>query len=200
MLSSLLIASPSGIERRKAAPAAMNPKSGRKSTGRLVMSGMVISLFCLLQSCGETEPTIENSTSNGLPEIGENGNFSSPTWPTEVPEGKIDFTKHVRPLLIINCLECHNSKDAVRNGNFNLETRQLAMTTGTTPPAIVPGDPDKSQLISVLTLDPMHQRAMPPTPDKIWGVRMEILRRWISEGADWPGSVRLVHPKDLKEW
>jgi len=178
----------------------MNPNSGKKRTGRRVRTGMVLSLFCLLQSCGETEPAKEDSASNELPEIGESGNFSSPTWPTEVPEGKIDFTKHVRPLLIINCLECHNGKDAVRNGNFNLETRQLAMTTGTAPPAIVPGDPDKSQLISVLKLDPVHQRAMPPTPDKIWGVRMEILRRWISEGADWPESVRLVHPKDLKEW
>lgn len=164
------------------------------------MRWLLIPLLCVLQSCGDPEPSGEESTPSGLPETGENGTFSSPTWPTEVPAGKIDFRQHVRPLLIINCLECHNREDAIRNGNFNLETRQLAMTTGTAPPAIVPGDPDKSQLISVLTLDPVHQRAMPPTPDKIWGVRMEILRRWISEGADWPESVRLVHPRDLKEW
>ena len=90
--------------------------------------------------------------------------------------------------------------DAAKNGNFILETRKLAMTTGATPPAIIPGNPDQSLLIKVLTLDPLHQKAMPPAPDKIWGVRMEILRKWITEGADWPESVRLVHPREIKEW
>ena len=123
-----------------------------------------------------------------------------PSWPTKVPEGKIDFEKNVRPILIINCLECHNNKNASENGNLSLETRELALTTGAHPPAIVPGRPDDSLLIKVLLTDEVHYGTMPPTPDKIWGVRMEILRRWIEEGADWPESVRLVHPKDLKEW
>lgn len=123
-----------------------------------------------------------------------------PSWPSKVPKGKIDFEKNVRPILIINCLECHNSKSAPENGNLNLETRELALTTGIHPPVIVPGSPDDSLLINVLTLDGAHYGSMPPTPDKIWGVRMEILRRWIEEGAKWPTSVRLVHPKDLKEW
>ncbi len=146
----------------------------------------------LLASCREDDGIVDDL------EVSED--VSSPTWPTEVPKGRIDFKKHVRPLLIINCLECHNSRDASKNGNFILETREQAMTTGLTPPAIVPGDPDKSLLISVLTLDPIHQKAMPPAPDKIWGVRMEILRKWISEGADWPESVKLVHPSEVKEW
>lgn len=123
-----------------------------------------------------------------------------PSWPTEVPEGKIDFAKNVRPILIINCLECHNNESAPASGNLSLETRKLALTSGDHPPAIVPGRPDDSLLIKVLTTDELHYGAMPPTPDKIWGVRMEILRRWIEEGAEWPESVRLVHPKDLKEW
>lgn len=123
-----------------------------------------------------------------------------PTWPTTVPNGKIDFKKNVRPLLVINCLECHNREGAPANGNLNLETRELAMTTGNNPPVLVPGKPDESLLIKVLTLEGIHQQAMPPTPDKIWGVRMEILRRWIEEGAHWPERVRLVHPREIKEW
>ncbi len=123
-----------------------------------------------------------------------------PSWPSKVPDGKIDFEKNVRPILIINCLECHNSESAPQNGNLNLETRELALTTGVHPPVIVPGSPDDSLLIKVLTIDGAHFGSMPPAPDKIWGVRMEILRRWIEEGAKWPKSVRLVHPRDLKEW
>ena len=145
-----------------------------------------------LPACREEEGIVDD--------LEQAADVGSPTWPVEVPQGKIDFKTHVRPLLIINCLECHNSEDAKKNGNFNLETRQLAMTTGATPPAILPGNPDQSLLITVLSLDPLHQKAMPPAPDKIWGVRMEILRRWISEGADWPESIRLVHPREIKEW
>ena len=130
----------------------------------------------------------------------QTGEDNLPTWPTSVPAGKIDFKKNVRPLLIINCLECHNSEEAPANGNLNLETRELAMTTGNNPPILVPGKPDESRLITVLTLEGIHQQAMPPTPDKVWGVRREILRRLIEEGADWPGRVQLVHPREIKEW
>jgi hypothetical protein len=123
-----------------------------------------------------------------------------PTWPTSVPAGKIDFKKNVRPLLIINCLECHNNQNAPENGNLSLETKKLAMTTGNHAPVLIPGKPDESLLITVLTLDGIHKEAMPPTPDKIWGVRMEILRRWIEEGADWPEDIRLVHPREIEKW
>lgn len=157
-------------------------------------------LACLLLGgCGERSYETD-SADVGFGELPTASDWPDPTWPDRVPEGTIDFKKHVRPLLIINCLECHNREDAPKNGNFILETRALALSTGTVPPAIVPGDPDKSPLLSVLTLDPMHQRAMPPAPDKIWGVRLEILRRWIAEGAVWPEDVVLVHPKDVTEW
>ncbi len=159
---------------------------------RLILLWIPLLIGVVLPACREEGGIVDDLEE--APELG------SPTWPVEVPQGKIDFKKHVRPLLIINCLECHNSVDAAKNGNFILETRKLAMTTGATPPAIIPGNPDQSLLIKVLTLDPLHQKAMPPAPDKIWGVRMEILRKWITEGADWPESVKLVHPREIKEW
>lgn len=154
---------------------------------------LAILLSGVLIAC--SEPTLTDDELAMLEDV------PSPTWPTEVPAGKIDFKKHVRPLLIINCMECHNSTDApTRGGDLRLDTRELAMTTGSHPPAIVPGDPDASLLITVLSLDPLHQTAMPPAPDKIWGIRLEILRKWIREGADWPESVTLVHPAEITEW
>lgn len=164
---------------------------------RTTTVSLVLALLAALSGCGEktyvTEGDAGDPTADGA--AGED-----PTWPEKVPDGPIDFRKHVRPLLIINCLECHNREDAPRSGNFILETRALAMSTGSAPPAIVPGDPDKSPLITMMTLDPLHQRAMPPAPDKIWGVRLEILRRWIQEGAVWPEDVTLVHPREITEW
>lgn len=168
-----------------------------KVVPRPLLVAACAAVVMVLSGCGDG-----NYESADLPEEGDSSASAptDPTWPDKVPDGPIDFKRHVRPLLIINCLECHNREDAPRNGNFILETRALAMTTGSAPPAIIPGDPGKSPLITVMTLDPLHQRAMPPAPDKIWGVRLEILRKWIQEGAVWPEEVTLVHPREITEW
>lgn len=122
-----------------------------------------------------------------------------PTWPDRMPE-TLNFKKHVRPILVINCLECHNPKDAPKNMGLNLQTKKAAMTSGVNAPVIIPGDPDKSLLIQMLKRNPSHEWAMPPTPDRIWGVRLQILERWIREGAQWPDDLVLEHPADVVEW
>ena len=164
-----------------------------------ISSAVAMTLAMVLSGCGDGSYESSNQSEEAVDVAGASSP-TDPTWPDRVPNGPIDFRQHVRPLLIINCLECHNREDAPRNGNFILETRVLAMTTGSAPPAISPGDPEKSPLITVMTLDPLHQRAMPPAPDKIWGVRLEILRKWIQEGAVWPEEVTLVHPREITEW
>ena len=83
---------------------------------------------------------------------------------------------------------------------LNLQTKKAAMTTGVHHPVIIPGDPENSLLIKMLKRDPQHQWAMPPTPDRIWGVRLKILERWIREGAPWPDDLVLEHPADVDEW
>ena len=98
-------------------------------------------------------------------------------WPEKVPKGKIVFNRDVRPLLEMNCLECHNDKNAPVSGGLSLETVESAFGTGRNAPVIIPGDPENSLIIRVLELDMDHTLAMPPAPDKIWGIRMEILQR-----------------------
>ena len=146
-------------------------------------------LLVLPVACRNTHPSLADAEEE------------NPTWPSKVPEGKIDFEKNVRPILIINCLECHNNETAAESGNLSLETRKLALTTGNHAPVLIPGDPDNSLLLKAMTAENnIHEESMPPSPDKIWGTRMEILRRWIEEGADWPEDVRLVHPSEITEW
>ncbi len=122
-----------------------------------------------------------------------------PTWPERVPK-KVDFVKHVRPLLVVNCTECHNSRDASKYMGLNLQTKKGAFTTGVHAPVIVPGQPDNSLLIKMLIKDPAHHWAMPPTPDRFSGARLEVLRKWIKDGAEWPDGVVLEHPADVVEW
>lgn len=118
-------------------------------------------------------------------------------YPTRVPE-KIDFARDVRPIIESQCLECHNSKDARKNAGLNLETRNLAMTSGRQPPVIRPGDPKKSLFIQALQLDAAHPISMPPVPDKIWDARLKILEQWIRDGAEWPENIRLIRPQDWR--
>ena len=103
-----------------------------------------------------------------------------------------------KPILETQCLECHNSKDALRHAGLNLETLKLAMTTGRQPPVIKPGDPKNSLLIQAMENPATHPVNMPPSPDKLWGTRMKILKKWIREGADWPEEIRLIRPQDWK--
>ena len=135
----------------------------------------------------------DDSNLIGAEEGGEHG-FDA-QWPDHVPQ-VIDFEIHVKGLLEIMCLECHNSVDAERNAGFNMETRELMMTTGRTPPAIVPGQPENSLFLEVLEFGHDHPMNMPPAPDKIWGKRREILERWIRQGAVWPEDVRMIRPQD----
>lgn len=149
-----------------------------------VLTTLALLAAFLLTDCTTVQPDAHNYPKDRL-------------YPTRVPE-KIDFARDVRPIIESQCLECHNSKDAGHNAGLNLETRQLALTTGRQPPVIRPGDPKSSLFIQALRLDVAHPISMPPAPDKIWDVRLQILEKWIRDGAEWPESIRLVRPQDWR--
>lgn len=153
----------------------------------------VVAFPVLLVGCKVTDCHTDNSTKTEVENIGD------PAWPKRLPKGPVDFKAHVRPILIINCMECHDREHAPKNGGIILETRADAMRSNLRGPVLVPGKPDESRLLTVLKLDGIHFNSMPPAPDKIFGVRYELIERWIKEGAVWPEDVQLVHPYNLKD-
>jgi hypothetical protein len=70
------------------------------------------------------------------------------------------------------------------------------LTTGLHKPVIVPGNPEASYLVFVLTLGHAHPAAMPPTPDKLWDERFDRIKDWIRQGAEWPAGIRLKRPQE----
>jgi len=107
----------------------------------------------------------------------------------------VDFNTEVRPILSENCLYCHGPDGAKREADLRLDVRDAAVAAK----AIVPGDPDASEIIRRLeTTDP--DDIMPP-PDSHRTVTPEqraTLRRWIAEGAvyrDHWAYVAPVRPK-----
>jgi len=100
-------------------------------------------------------------------------------------ESTVDFVRDVRPIFREHCVSCHSA--AKKKGSFRLDARSAAMKGGMAGKAILPGKGAESPLVKlVVESDPdarMPQKA-PPLPKE----KVEILRRWIDQGAPWPDS------------
>ena len=93
---------------------------------------------------------------------------------------KIDFEKHVQPLLAQKCHSCHGPD--VQQAGLRLDKRQNAMRGGDYGPVIIPGKSDDSKLIRrVVSGDGGMQ--MPPT-GPLSSEEIGILRAWIDQGVD----------------
>jgi mono/diheme cytochrome c family protein len=92
------------------------------------------------------------------------------------------FESHVRPLLIQHCVECHGPKE--QSGGLRLDLQAAAAKGGSTGPAYVAGDVEKSLLIrAVKHLD--ENLKMPPDT-KLKDQDIAVLDEWVRSGALWP--------------
>src|SRR5437868_3742858 len=102
---------------------------------------------------------------------------------TKMPEPakiKIDFEKHVQPILAQKCYACHGEE--VQQSGLRLDKRQNALRGGDYGPVIMPGKSTESKLIRrVVNGDGGLQ--MPPT-GALSDEEIGILRAWIDQGAD----------------
>ena len=108
----------------------------------------------------------------------------------ETGTNSVDFSKDIKPLLASTCLPCHHSETLL--GGLNLESKKTAFGSGDGGAFIVPGEPDSS-LIYLVTENPHGKRAafekMPAMKDiTLTEEERSLLRRWIEQGADWPGD------------
>jgi cytochrome c553 len=93
------------------------------------------------------------------------------------------FEKKIRPVLVNNCYNCH-SADTNSQGGLRVDDRNGLLTGGKRGPAIVPGHPEKSLLITAI-----HQTGplkMPPKK-QLTAEQVADLSKWITDGAAWPG-------------
>ena len=75
---------------------------------------------------------------------------------------KVDFNREVRPILAKNCFACHGQDEAKRAKGLRLDRREAAIKPlKSGEAAIVPGDPDSSELIVRVTEEDETLR-MPP--------------------------------------
>ncbi len=102
---------------------------------------------------------------------------------------KIDFNFHVRPILSDRCFACHGPDEKARKGDLRLDlesTAFAALDSLEERYAIVPGNPEKSRLVHLITsTDPQEMMPPPESNLSLTDREVEILKRWIKQGAEW---------------
>ena len=95
----------------------------------------------------------------------------------------VSFGRDVLPILSDNCFGCHGQDESHRKAKLRLDVREAALAKE----AFVPGKPDVSELIKrIVTAD--EDELMPPPKShkaRLSAAQVDILRRWIAEGAVW---------------
>lgn len=111
--------------------------------------------------------------------------------PATQPDGdKIDFVRDVSPILKEACFRCHGG-DKVK-GKFNMKTKANCLKGGASGDCLVPGKPDKSPLYTMLVDTDPDQKMPPPKEEKqLTPAQIDIIKKWIAQGADWPDGTEL---------
>jgi hypothetical protein len=87
-------------------------------------------------------------------------------------------------ILVARCIRCHGG--VRERGDLNLLRRERAvLPRAEGRPAIVPGDPDASELLARIASHDADER-MPPEGPALTDAEVGVLRRWIAEGAAYP--------------
>jgi hypothetical protein len=95
----------------------------------------------------------------------------------------VDFSTEVKPILNNKCIACHGG--VKKQAGFSLLFREEALAkTKSGKYAIVPGDPESSEMIRRLHLKDPEER-MPYQKEPLSEDEIETLTRWIKQGAKW---------------
>lgn len=109
---------------------------------------------------------------------------------TTVAERPLSFNRDVRPILSDKCFFCHGPDDKHRSAELRLDQSDVALDV-----AIVAGSADESELIArILDSDPYVQMPPPETGKRVTAKELDVLRRWIDEGAEYEPYWAYVRP------
>ncbi len=96
---------------------------------------------------------------------------------------RVEFSADVKPILNKQCISCHGG--VKKNGGFSLLFEEEALApTESGHPAIIPGDPENSELIRRIQHDDPELR-MPYERPPLSKDEIHTLKEWIRQDAEW---------------
>ncbi|HAN81882.1 MAG TPA: chromosome segregation protein [Verrucomicrobiales bacterium] len=118
---------------------------------------------------------------------------------------KVEYNREVLPILTAKCLACHGPDVSKQKADLRLDDPGEAYRERDGLRVVVPGDPDQSELVHrIFSKD--EDEVMPPPEEgtALTDDEKEILKKWISEGAEYERhwafrSPVKGRPSDLKE-
>ena len=98
----------------------------------------------------------------------------------------VDFARDIQPLLAEHCVKCHGPEK--QKGGLRLDVKAAALKGGDSGErGIFPGHASQSRLFLMVSSKKDDER-MPPKGEPLGAKQVELLKRWIEAGAEWPES------------
>ncbi len=107
--------------------------------------------------------------------------FSACTSLVSAADEKVDFATQIRPILSDRCFHCHGPDGQSRAADLRLDQQEAAHDY-----AIVPGDPENSEVYLRLTDHDPDVRMPPPDSNRtVSKDEIALIHRWIEQGAEY---------------
>jgi hypothetical protein len=93
-------------------------------------------------------------------------------------EATLSFERDVRPIVKAHCTHCHGEEEHPEGGVDLRLRRFMDMTLDGGQPLIVPGQPEKSELVQII-----KRGEMPKKGKSMPAEELAVIERWIAQGA-----------------
>ena len=109
----------------------------------------------------------------------------------------VDFRRDIRPILSDACFDCHGPDPKARKANLRLDVAEGGIFEDRDGGRVVlPGKPEESELIFRITAAEPDEKMPPPEHHRqLKANEVELLSRWVAEGAKWQEHWSLVPPE-----
>ena len=95
----------------------------------------------------------------------------------------IEFVRDVAPILQRHCIRCHGP------GNKKSDVSLASPADLREQQYLLPGDAAASELIHIIGGEDGERPRMPEEGNPLTSDQVDVIRRWIDQGADWPDDV-----------
>jgi WD40 repeat protein len=106
--------------------------------------------------------------------------------PADVKEGAASFMKDVAPILVQNCIACHNGRKSESKYVMTSFAGLIKGGQQVQDETIVAGDPDASHVVELIRHD--GEPRMPYKQDPLPLEKIAVIERWIKDGAKYDGT------------